>query len=347
MPQFQVPRLQRSTCCLLLALLALVIPASVHANSPSLPSSSSTIDLRPVGDDDGEPLPVDNLTDVRKAVVRIEAVGTFKDPTEGMMMSAGSGTGFIIDPEGHVVTNNHVVTGAAYYQVFLDGEADPINAKLVGASECSDLAVIDLIGNGYRHLTWYEDPLRVGLRIYAAGFPLNDPEFTLTNGIISKERTGGESNWASVDGVIQHDAIIDHGNSGGPLVTEDGQVVGVNYAGNMDSNQFFSIGRDGALPIIEQLLMEMTSIPSGSTVRRLSATAETSRVSGSLRSRQDPTPTKLECNPAISSSPWKDCPSPKTGRWQPIARFCAATILTTPWPSKCCGWRPARCSTDN
>jgi serine protease Do len=79
-------------------------------------------------------------------------------------------------------------------------------------------------------------------------------EYTLTRGIIAKARADGETNWASVDGVIQHDAIIDHGNSGGPLVTADGQIAGINYAGNRDANQFYAIGRDGALAVIEQLL---------------------------------------------------------------------------------------------
>lgn len=200
------------------------------------------------------PAPIDNLEDVQKAVVRIEAVGAFRDPAEEMMIGAGSGSGFIIDPEGYVVTNNHVVTGAALFKVYVDGKAQPVNARVLGVSECADLAVIDLQGKGYPYLTWYDKPLKVGLDIYAAGFPLGDPEYTLTRGIVAKARANGETSWASVDGVIQHDAIIDHGNSGGPLVTTDGQVVGVNYAGDRDANQFYAIGRDGALEVIEQLL---------------------------------------------------------------------------------------------
>ena len=83
--------------------------------------------------------------------------------------------------------------------------------------------------------------------------PLGDPEFTLTRGIVSKARTRGETNWASVDAVIEHDATINPGNSGGPLVTTDGKVVGINYAGSQGTSQFFAISRDEALKVIDQL----------------------------------------------------------------------------------------------
>ena len=231
---------------LLMAVLALTLPAVAAADAPA-PMLQRTTSA-------DAPAPVDNLEDVQSAVVRIEAVGAFRDPDEEMLVGAGSGSGFIIDPEGYVVTNNHVVTGAALFKVYLDGKAQSVNARVMGVSECADLAVIDLQGNGYPYLTWFEQPLKVGLDVYAAGFPLGDPEYTLTRGIIAKARADGETSWASVDGVIQHDAIIDHGNSGGPLVTADGQIVGVNYAGDRDANQFYAIGRDGALAVIEQLL---------------------------------------------------------------------------------------------
>ena len=239
----------------LAVLLALsLLPGQVHAEGASnLPNQlkSSSPPTQPATD------PIATLEDVQKAVVRIEATGTFKDPVEGMMMGAGSGSGFIIDSEGHVVTNNHVVTGGAIYKVYVDGMEDPVSARVLGVSECADLAVIDLAGKNYPYLAWYEQPIKVGLEVYAAGFPLGDPEYTLTKGIVSKAKASGESNWASVDKVIQHDAVIDHGNSGGPLVTEDGRVVGVNYAGDMDANQFFSISAAGAMPIVEQLLQKL------------------------------------------------------------------------------------------
>lgn len=197
---------------------------------------------------------VSELADVRGAVIQIEAVGTFVDPAEGMQLNAaGRGSGFIIDPSGIAVTNNHVVTGGGLYKIYLDGEDEPRNAKVLGVSECADLAVIDIQGDGFPYLEWYDGRIQVGLDVYAVGFPLGDPEFTMTRGIVAKERADGDTNWASVDRVIQHDASINPGNSGGPLVNEDGQVVAVNYAGNSQTNQYFAISRDQAVEVIEQL----------------------------------------------------------------------------------------------
>lgn len=206
---------------------------------------------------------VSSLEDLESAVVQIVAEGSFVDPEFGLQLNmAGAGSGFIINEEGHAVTNNHVVTGAALLRVYLAGEDDPLNARVLGVSECSDLALIDIEGDGYPYFEWYEGPISTGLEVFAAGFPLGDPEFTLTSGIVSKEDAGGESNWASVDAVIEHDATINPGNSGGPLVTAEGKVVGVNYAGNEQTRQHFAIARDEALEVLGQLQSEtdVTSI---------------------------------------------------------------------------------------
>lgn len=197
---------------------------------------------------------VSSLEGVQEAVVQIVAQGSFMDPQVGLQMNAaGSGSGFIIDPSGIAVTNNHVVTGAAFIEVMLAGESQPRNAKVLGVSECSDLAVIDIDGDDLPYLEWYSDDVNVGLDIYTAGFPLGDPEYTLTRGIVSKARADGNTNWASVAHVLEHDATINPGNSGGPLVTPDGRIVGVNYAGNSSTNQFFAIGQAEALDVIAEL----------------------------------------------------------------------------------------------
>lgn len=197
---------------------------------------------------------IGSLDQVRSAVVQIEAQGTFVDPEFGLMLNAaGSGSGFIIDPSGIAVTNNHVVTGAALLRVYVGGESEPRNARVLGVSECSDLAVIDIEGDGFPYLDWHSGPIDVGLEVYAAGFPLGDPEFTLTKGIISKARADGVTDWASIDYVLEHDATINPGNSGGPLVSANGRVVGINYATSRATSQYFAISRDVATGLIDTL----------------------------------------------------------------------------------------------
>ncbi|MGW8249129.1 MAG: S1C family serine protease [Anaerolineales bacterium] len=195
---------------------------------------------------------VSSLQDVKGAVIQIEAQGTFIDPEVGLVRNgAGRGSGFIIDPSGIAVTNNHVVTGAGLLKVFVDGEEK--NAKVLGVSECSDLAVIDIDGDDYPYLEWYQGPVEVGMDLYVAGFPLGDPEYTLTKGIISKAKAGGETSWASVDSVIEYDATSNPGNSGGPVITPDGKVLAVHYAGDASARQAFGISEAVAARVIERL----------------------------------------------------------------------------------------------
>lgn len=197
---------------------------------------------------------ISSLDQVQQAVVQIEAQGTFIDPEVGLMLNAaGSGSGFIIDPSGIAVTNNHVVTGAALLRVWVSGESEPRNARVLGVSECSDLAVIDIEGDGFPFLDWHSGSVDVGLEVYAAGFPLGDPEFTLTKGIISKAHAGGLTNWASIDYVLEHDATINPGNSGGPLVDANGKVVGINYAAASSTSQYFAIPQDIASGLVATL----------------------------------------------------------------------------------------------
>lgn len=217
---------------------------------PATPTEAATATEAPPT---ANPLLVSNLEDLQKAVIQIESDGTFEYPTGTSYNEAGRGSGFIIDPSGIAVTNNHVVTGAAILKVWIGGDqSKTYNAKVLGVSECSDLAVIKIDGDGFSYLQWHEGAIKVGLEVYAAGFPLGQPEFTLTKGIVSKERADGDTSWASVDHVIMHDATINPGNSGGPLVDKDARVVGINYAGNQ-VNQYFAIGADLAKATVEQL----------------------------------------------------------------------------------------------
>ena len=211
---------------------------------------------------DDEPMSESTLQGVAAATVKIISQGTFVPPLElEQAQASGIGTGFIIDQSGLMVTNNHVVTGSAFVEVYLEGSNSPLNARILGVSECSDLAVLDLEGDGYPFLEFRQDMSTVspGLSVFAAGYPLNfdtDPlavDYTLTAGIVSTTQASGESNWASVDGVIEHDARIRGGNSGGPLVDEQGRVLGINYAGEDQNDLNFAIAADEAADTIEAL----------------------------------------------------------------------------------------------
>ena len=201
-----------------------------------------------------------DIADVEQSVVKILAEGTFIDPEVGEQRnSAGVGSGAIVSEDGIVVTNNHVVTGAALLQVTVPGEDEPVNAKILGVSECSDLAVIQLDGSGYTPLSYYDGEVTTGLEVYAAGYPASDAntidevDYTLTRGIISSTTASGETSWASVDEVLEHDARIRGGNSGGPLVDTEGRIVGFNYSGIDSSDQNYAIAAADAQPIIDEL----------------------------------------------------------------------------------------------
>lgn len=230
---------------------AVVDGVETPENNTPAPDATATPDTELVPPDAGI---VQNLDGVSQAVVQIVARGTFRDPELGTIYNAtGGGSGFIIDPSGIIVTNNHVIVGAAILEVYVQGESSPRNARILGASECADLAVIAIDGQDLPYLTWYKGPIDVGLDIYAAGFPLGDPEFTLTRGTVSKADANGETGWASVTRVIEHDANLNPGNSGGPLVNSTGQVVGINYALASQTNQYFAIAANDATAILDQL----------------------------------------------------------------------------------------------
>lgn len=142
----------------------------------------------------------------------------------------GSGSGFIWDESGHVVTNYHVIDGASEATVKLANGSD-YRATLVGASPVHDIAVMR-IGTGYKRPppvplgSSYD--LRVGQRVYAIGNPFG-LDWTLTSGIISAlNRSLPDERGSTVDHLIQTDAAINPGNSGGPLLDSAGRLIGIN-----------------------------------------------------------------------------------------------------------------------
>ena len=126
---------------------------------------------------------VSSLQDVIKAVVRIESLGLVD--SEGYQ-EVGVGSGFFVSSDGYIVTNNHVVAGSQGIEVTTNNSDLPIPASIVATSECNDLAVVKVEGNNFKYLEWYEENISPGLDIYAAGYPLATEEYTLLDGIVSK-----------------------------------------------------------------------------------------------------------------------------------------------------------------
>lgn len=196
---------------------------------------------------------VNDLADLESAVIRIEAQST--EFAEDGSQNRYTGSGFFIDESGIAVTNNHVVTGSSSLEVYVKDAKKPRSARVLGVSECSDLAVIQVDGGGFRYLNWYTKGLERRLPVTAAGYPADtaDPQYAETSGSVVRPDTDGDTNWASVSSVIEHDAKIRPGNSGGPLVDDSGKVVGVNYAGLEELDYNFAVGSEDALSDIEQL----------------------------------------------------------------------------------------------
>ena len=240
----------------LIGALLLVASACGGDSGGSEPNDTST-----VSDSTAPPTSpagvVSSKEDARAAVVRIVSQGSFRDPEVGFQSGAGSGSGFIISADGLVVTNQHVVEGAGSIEVFIDGEDQPLNARILGVSECNDLAVLDLEGDGYPYFEWFEGTVDAGIDVWAAGFPMGDPEFSISRGSVVKAEADGETEWASFDFSIEHDATTEPGNSGGPVITEDGRVVGVHYAGgDLYGNgviRRFAIPAELAIDVVEVL----------------------------------------------------------------------------------------------
>lgn len=260
--------------------------------------------------------PVFDISDAEPSVVKIAAEGTFIDPEVGEQRnSAGVGSGVVVSDDGLVITNNHVVTGAALLRVTVPGLEDPVNARVLGVSECSDLAVIQMEGDGYSALQYRTDNVAAGLDVYAAGYPASDAntidevDYTLTRGIISSTSADGETSWASVDEVVEHDARIRGGNSGGPLLDDSGRIVGINYAGIDESDQNYAISATDAVTSSTSWQPATTSTRSASTARR-STTVKPSAASGWPASTADPRPTPPASKPATSS------PDSKVSIWR-------------------------------
>ena len=169
----------------------------------------------------------------------------------GVVQSEASGSGFIISNQGYVVTNNHVVENAQQVEITLaDGTTLP--AKIVGTDPYDDVAVLQAKGKMPGVARWgNSDDLKAGETVIAIGSPLGEFVNTVTAGVVSATGRSIETgNGFQLQGLIQTDAAINHGNSGGPLVNLEGYVVGINtlIVRNDQSSASVAEGLGFALP---------------------------------------------------------------------------------------------------
>jgi len=161
------------------------------------------------------------------SVVNVTSRAMTFDFFYGLVPQEGQGSGFVIDKEGHILTNYHVIADARQVEVTMHNRKK-YKATIVGTDPAHDLAVIQIKASELVPAVLGDSRnLQVGQKVYAIGNPFGLAG-TMTRGIVSSIRPVREPNGATIDGAIQTDAAINPGNSGGPLMNWHGEVIGIN-----------------------------------------------------------------------------------------------------------------------
>lgn len=184
---------------------------------------------------------------------RLQPFGPNSGPSEA------EGSGVIIDSQGHIVTNAHVVDGASQLDVIYS-DGSKVSAKLVGADPVSDLAVLQVSGSVPAFIELGDsNALQLGESVIAIGSPLGSYRGSVTLGVVSGLNRSVEG--TGQEGLIQTDAAINHGNSGGPLLNLAGQVVGINTlivqntnSGDLAQGLGFAIPSSTVSNVVKQLI---------------------------------------------------------------------------------------------
>ncbi len=180
----------------------------------------------------------------------------FHPRTKKTIEQPGSGSGFVISTDGYVVTNNHVIEGAGSIKAGL-ADGTVLNASLIGADPSSDIAVIKVYDGDLKPLQFANSNLlEPGQIAVAIGNPMG-LQHTVTAGVVSAlGRTLRANNGRLIDDVIQTDAALNPGNSGGPLVNSEGKVIGVNTAViSAAQGLCFAVSSNMAAYVAGQLIM--------------------------------------------------------------------------------------------
>jgi S1-C subfamily serine protease len=247
---------------------ALLVGCSLESVSGLDPSEEAQPNPEISIDTASAPAPHSELADVIEqvlpSVVNVRVTAVSLDDLGGIQEGEGEGSGVVIDEEGVIITNNHVIAGATEVEVvFNDG--DSYDGAVIGTVPENDVAVIKIDAD--EPLEAIEigdsDSLRLGDDVIAIGFPLDlGGTPTVTRGIVSAENrdiTLGDGPVDELRGLLQTDAAINPGNSGGALIDSAGHLVGINTAAaNAGSaeNIGFAIPISTALPIALEIVQD-------------------------------------------------------------------------------------------
>jgi S1-C subfamily serine protease len=246
-----------------------VVRRSAHpAPGPAPPAAPPRV-ITPRGDlAADEQATIDLFREVAPAVVHITSIARRRDVRFNILeIPQGTGSGFIWDTAGHVVTNFHVVQDAQAAQVTLvDGST--LRAEVVGAAPDKDLAVLRVTGDAAKLRpinVGASTDLEVGQKVFAIGNPFG-LDHTLTTGVISG--LGREIRSVSgrpIQDVIQTDAAINPGNSGGPLLDSSGRLIGINTAIYSPSGAYAGIGFAVPVDTVNRIVPQL--VKSGRVVK--------------------------------------------------------------------------------
>lgn len=202
---------------------------------------------------------------VSPAVVQIKVSGRAVDPAQNNPQrrrpnednGEGSGSGFVISTDGYIITNNHVVARAANIEVALPDQRN-VTATLVGRDSATDIAVLKIDADGLKAIRLANSAqVQVGQIAIAIGNPYGF-QYSLTAGVVSAlGRTLRSESGRLIDDVIQTDAALNPGNSGGPLVNSVGDVIGVNTAVILPAQGIcFAVSSNVAAFVAGKLILE-------------------------------------------------------------------------------------------
>lgn len=182
------------------------------------------------------------------SVVNVTSKAVAYDFFYGLVPQEGQGSGFIIDREGHILTNYHVIADARQVEVTLHNRKK-YRATVVGTDRAHDLAIIQIKAPDVTPMVLGDSKnLQVGQKVYAIGNPFG-LSGTLTSGIVSSIRSVQEPDGVTIDEAIQTDAAINPGNSGGPLLNLRGEVIGINTMIASNPGVAQSAGIGFAIPV--------------------------------------------------------------------------------------------------